>query len=226
VRKGLFSTTAIAGLAAALAGAPAPASATLQKIAATVTPAPATNSGGVDWTNFPVDISTFDQTTGHLKSVMVVQNLTANYSGLAVASSPTTVSLTVTTKLRIVGGPSVLDGNPALTITGGIPLLVGTTAEPFTISGVTTGNVTASDPASSDWESSGPGTTEIDLYSSETLPAIKGVGIDISPALSFSLGVTYSFTTSGIVKTPEPASALMVGAGVIALGAVRRRRRR
>jgi hypothetical protein len=48
-------------------------------------------------------------------------------------------------------------------------------------------------------------------------PPISGLSITPNPDLDFTIDITYTYST------PEPASALMVGAGLIALGAVRRR---
>lgn len=228
MRNALFSTTAIAGLTAALALAPGRADATVKHLIATVTPNPATTSG-LDWggAGQSVSISTFNTNLGNLQSVMVVENLSANYSGKAIASTATSVSFTVTTNLTITGGPAVLDGTPALTLTSGGPVMATPSSPTYSMASGMISKTPSFGP-SADWESTGAGTTTIALTSKTTPGATPlGTGIDVFPSLSFALGVTYTYTTSGTTSSvPEPASALMLGAGVLALGAARRRRKR
>jgi hypothetical protein len=227
MRNGLLSTTAATGLAASfgLLAAPAGANAGTQVLAPiTIT------TTGADFFSSPLTIPTFDSSKGHLQSVMVFEKLTANYRGTASLSSSgngsTTYSgaLRVKTALNISGKPGSITGSPVFSVAGSTSITVAPgSSTPYT----STGNTASNGPFKfttglSDWESAGPGSVTALVSSTTALnnsPPVGGLSITPNPDLTLVLDVTYTYST------PEPASALMVGAGLIALGAARRRRK-
>ena len=76
-----------------------------------------------------------------------------------------------------------------------------------------------------DWELPGGGTLIADLTTTTTSTAAPpNMSVNVTPTLTYDLTGVYNYTTtSGPV--PEPVSALMLGSGILALGAVRRRRK-
>lgn len=233
MRHSLLSTTAACAVVAAVGLGPSAEASPSLSVAATVTPNPATSTGG-DWIGQQVSVSTFDVPGGHLQSILVFENLTANYSGqvtLSSAAGSFSGTLHAETDLGITGGPSVLDGAPALSVTGsGYVFATPTTAGSFSSPGNSgsPGSMTYGDLA--DWESTvvGPNTTITLGSNSYVVTGVSGMIFDPLPTLAFTLNVTYNYTTgspTGATSAPEPASALMVGSGLLALGAARRRRK-
>ncbi len=228
MRNILLSTTAVTGLVLAFALAPTAAEAgTSHQIVLSI---PAATSSGVDWTSSPLSFAAFDSTAGTLQSVLVFQQLSVDFGGSvslgSSASSSFSGTLSAQTDLAITGGPSVLDGAPALTAIGsqGVALAPGDTTA-FSSPGAF--NSTGPSLYSSglgDWESIGPSTLMIVLNSvTQPTSAYPGVLFDPDPNMNFELQITYNYSTSGS-DVPEPASALLLGGGLLTLGTVRRRR--
>jgi hypothetical protein len=227
MRNGLFSTTAIAGLVATLAAAPKAAEAA-QFMSVTITNGGQVTSSGADISATGLFIPKFNPADGTLKSVLVVENLTGTYKGNAKASSVSaSVTATMSTGLKISGGPVVLDGNPALTLSAKAPVTATTAGTNFTTSSSPKARRTTYG-ASSAW--TGTGDFEITVGPSTTAVAStpsSGYDVNAVPSLTFDIAVGYTFTTPhSSSPAPEPTSLLMLGSGVIALGAAQRRRRR
>jgi hypothetical protein len=230
MRRLLFSTTAIAGLVALISLSPVSAAATPHVHNHTTVQNLSKTSAGLDFTGATLTFDKFDTSSGKLQSVMVVENLSGSFSGMATASSASTsATVSAADALNIAGGPSMLNGTPKLTLTGGQGLFVGTSPTPVSITTSPAGPAAPlGDSHLADWESSGPGKGMVTLNSFLSDSAIPGIGVNLLPTLTFSLGVTYNFltTTSSTAPVPEPVSALLLGTGVLALGGLRKRRKR
>jgi hypothetical protein len=235
MRNSLLSTTAAAGLAAAFAMLAAPTGATAGVQHESFGPVKITTSGG-QFLSTPLAIPTFNTNLGTLQSVLVVEHLHADYRGTANLSASGNHSLTfsgnlkLTTALAIAGKPGVLDGTPVFAVGGGefISVKPGSST-PYTSLNNTTAHgpfkytKSSSTTALGNWETVGPGsvTASISTLTAPTTNTPSGLTINpLSSNLTFTLKGTYTYTT------PEPASALMLGAGLIALGAARRRGKR
>ncbi|HVC63557.1 MAG TPA: VPLPA-CTERM sorting domain-containing protein [Acetobacteraceae bacterium] len=231
MRRILLSTTAIAGMVATLVVSPLPAAATPHiHRHTTATQSFSSTVAGLNWTGYTIALNEFDTTLGSLQSVLVTEQLTGSFKGSASASSAsTTATVTAATSLTVTGGPAALDGMPLLTLSGNKDLAVGLTPASLLIDAGSTGSPMSYDP-SVDWESVGPATTLIMLDSLTSAASPPGILVNVTPTLTFTLDVAYNYqtTTSDSAtpsRVPEPASALMLGAGLIALGAARRWRR-
>ena len=197
-----------------------------------------------------VYIPAFNSDLGTLESVLVFQNLTAKYGGTAQftnhqyftsSGSPTNpgyasalATVAAATNLSITGGPSILQGTGVLSVGGAennVEFSYNKTA-PFSFSGASrtpsTGYATYT-TGLGDWEIAGGGHL-IEILTSGTTPSLPG-GLIIAGATSPVTNLTYTIT--GVYKysthsdaVPEPTAGLMLGSGVLALGAVRRRRRK
>jgi hypothetical protein len=230
MRNSLLSTTTAAGLAAAFAMLAVPGGATAGTIHHEVLAPISVKTTGADFSSTALVIPTFDTTQGSLQSVLVFEKLTANYHGSASLSasgnhsSTYSGSVKVQTQLSIAGKPGVLTGSPVFSVSGSeFQSLQPGATHPYN----STGNTTGFGPfkytsALSEWETIGPGSVTASLSSqSGVSTAVAGLTTLAPPNLTAVFDITYTFATA----TPEPASALMVGAGLIGLGAVRRRRK-
>lgn len=247
MRRLLLSTTAIATVVAALVLAPTQVDAHAAVSKQQAFSASVVGYSGGDYFATILDIPSFNSTQAGLgpnglQSVMVFQHLKAKYGGTAhftnrtssaaggsitPGSSTTQATITVKTPLKITGGPSLLQGSAVLTVTASDGPITFTYNEPAAYS--------ASDTASlgpipyfdvADWELPGGGIIDPALYTTTTAQNPQlGLVPNIVPTLSYTLTGVYNYTTtSGPI--PEPVSALMLGSGVLALGAARRRRPR
>lgn len=224
MRKFLLGTTAFAAVAITAGGGLTSAHAATYTAHHTAT---ITVTGG-DFSSSPLALEKFDTNLGNLQSVLVVENLSAHYGGSASATTSTVASSgtpTVSTILNTALGPSALDGSPLLILSassymGGVSL---GDPQSFDATGSTNSGPMNVTSALSDWESAGGGVTSLALSSSTASTQPNGWSFVAQPTLTFTLDYTYSFTSS--TPTPEPASALMLGAGLLALGAAKRRRK-
>jgi hypothetical protein len=225
MRKFLLGTTAFAAVAITAGGGLTSAHAATYTAHHTAT---ITVTAG-DFSNNPLALEQFDTNLGNLQSVLVVENLSAHYGGSASATTSTVASSgtpTVSTILNTAMGPSALDGNPLLTLSastyvGGV--VFGGDPQIFDATGSAGSGPMSLTTGLSDWENAGGGITSVALSSATTTTQPNGWSFVAQPTLTFKLDYTYSFTSS--TPTPEPASALMLGAGLLALGAAKRRRK-
>jgi hypothetical protein len=241
MRNSLLSTTAAAGLAAAFAMLAAPTGARAGTIHHESFGPVSISTSGADFSSTPLSLPTFDTTLGNLQSVLVIENLHANYHGTASLSGSGNHSTTfsgfakVATALSIAGKPGVLNGSPVFSV-GGSDFI--TVAPGSSVAYTSLNNTTAFGPfkytktssttALGDWETVGPGSVTASISSVTNLTTNSPSGLTVNaglPTLALTVTGTYTYTTKG-VSTPEPASALMLGAGLIALGAARRRGKR
>ena len=230
-RRTLLNTTALVAVAATLSFAPISADAhavvSRSDVLATIT----VGASSTDWTNELLAIPAFDSTKGSLQSVLVFQQLTANYAGSAAYTSGTgsaTATLFAATPLSITNGPSTLNGPAVLTATASQPMsFAGTESSPFNQTDVETTGPFLLSGAIGDWARPGGGMLLADLTTISTSNAPEGLAFSPDPLLTYVLNVTYNYTTTAAdpVPAPEPASALMLGAGVIGLAAARGRRK-
>jgi hypothetical protein len=230
MRNSLLSTTTAAGLAAAFAMLAAPGGATAGTIHHQVLTPITVTTTGADFASTPLVIPTFDSTQGSLQSVLVFERLHANYHGSASLSasgnhsSTYSGSVKVQTQLSIAGKPGVLTGSPVFSVAGSeFESLTPGSSNAYN----STGNTTGYGPFKytsglNEWETIGPGSVTASLSSvTGVSTTVSGLTTLTPPDLTTVFDITYTYTTT----TPEPASALMVGAGLIGLGAVRRRRK-
>lgn len=223
MRKILLCTTTIAGIMAAVV-APTTANASSYSIPQVV----ATTSGG-DFNNYNLVFPRFNSNLGTLTSVLVTVDFSANYHGTAsVSSGSASGTMSAVTKLNIAGGPAVLDGTAVLQVSGsqGIALNTTTNTAPFNPAGATTNPQMTTYGPSADWESPGGTNTSITLDSATLANAPLGVSFNPTEDLTLTFDVTFDFTPNRETPAPEPASMLMLGAGVLALGVAHRRRRK
>jgi len=239
MRNSLLSTTAAAGLAAAFAMLAAPTGARAGTIHHESFGPVSISTSGADFSSTPLSIPTFNTALGNLQSVLVVENLHADYRGTASLSASGNHSTTfsgfakVATALSIAGKPSVLNGNPVFSV-GGSDFI--TVAPGSSVAYTSLNNTTAFGPfkytkassttALGDWETVGAGSVTASVSSVTHLTTNSPGGLAVNsglPSLVLNVHGTYTYTTT---NTPEPASALMLGAGLIALGAARRRGKR
>jgi hypothetical protein len=242
MRRLLLSTTAIATVVAALVLAPTQVDAHSAVSKQQAFSGSVVGYAGGDYFATELQIPAFNSNQGGLQSILVFQGLKANYGGTAhftnrtstaaggsitTGAATTQATLSMKTPLRITGGPSVLQGSAVLTVAADESGLVLTYNEPGPISAsnsVSKGPLDYVDVA--DWEVPGGGTLVADLESVTTaVNPEPGLVPNIVPTLAYTLTGVYNYTTtSGPI--PEPVSALMLGSGVLALGAARRRRSR
>jgi len=237
MRKILMSSTAVIGLLIGMSADPVDASAATISHHYVVTPDESSFNGQT------ISLDLFDSSLGTLQSVVVTETLTQNsvgrfayvYNFSLTSTSRTHVSATVTTKLSIAGGPSILNGTPALSVTetssqpatyqsrtNGSSLASYTFDNSFPDSGGTT-IATPTITVLSEWEEAGGGSDLLTL-SSEITDGMNGwdVAYDGSgPGVQYILDVQYNYAAA-----PEPASVLSMGAGLLGLAAFRRKRRR
>jgi hypothetical protein len=227
MRNSLLSTTAAAGLAAAFALAAAPRDAKANT--EVLTPIKITTTGA-DFSSTPLDIPSFNESLGSLQSVLVFEKLTANYKGavdLSAFGNNTNSyfgAVTFTTALNIAEHPSALNGTPVITTSGSSFVTVAPNSSATYNSPGNTGALGPNNYKSnlSDWETVGPGTIQALVSSTTSLVTnVQGLTAPPTPTLTFTIDVAYSYKAA-----PEPASALMLGAALIGLGTVRRRRKR
>jgi PEP-CTERM motif len=232
MRRTLLSTTALAGLVAAAAAVlgPLPAEAgTIHGHTSSVTSTQVATTGA-DFTGAVLDFPEFNSNSGNLDSVVVVENLAGKYQGSASITVGGARSTTVTaaTALTLSSGPSVLNGS-GLTFSSAGRFSIGTSSTPVSLPPANTAPSATYTSSLGDWENPGGGTGSVTIDSSTSATTPPSVGLSVVPTLTFSMDITYNYhtTTSGSSSpAPEPASGLMLGAGLIALGAKRRRRRK
>lgn len=235
MRNILLSSTAVAAILAAAPLASTPAFA--GQITHTYTGSTFGNGG------FTIPLALFDSSGGSLSSVIVVESLTSSFvsapgsaywkSGGSYTTanhktpSTTTFDPTATTSLTASGGPSSLDGAPILSVTAdnGRILFSAKTPQSFNAF-ATSGSVAMSTPDLAHFAASGGGISTLS-YSVLTVPtgdAAPGGKVSLtwpnnSPQVNYSLSVTYDYNAS------EPASILVLGAGLIGLAGIYRRNR-
>jgi hypothetical protein len=223
----LLCGVSAAALLGGLAGSAAAAQITVQ---ATPTPftGPANSSGSLTTS---MTLPEFNSSLGTLTSVLVVAQLTSSsaapHRGIyrwnsASSSSTTDAHPGVKSTATITGGPTQLNGAASVSVTvlGTPGTIDGSTDYFFIGSGSNSSNTTIS-PLTS-LESPGGGSLPLTLTVTETgMPSFltytwPGNG----PEITYQLSVTYDYSA------PEPASMMILGAGLVGLGAVRRRRRK
>jgi len=247
MRRLLLSTTAIATVVAALVLAPTKVDAHAAVSKQQAFSGSVVGYSGGDFFAVGLDIPAFNSTQAGLgpsglQSILVFQQLKGKYGGTAhftnrsstaaggsvtPGSATTLATVTVKTPLTIAGGPSVLNGSAVLTVTASDAGMAFTYNEPTTYSASDSdskGPLSYTDVA--DWELPGGGTIVAGLTSTTTAQNPQlGLVPDVVPTLTYALTGVYNYTTtSGPI--PEPVSAVMLGSGVLALGAARRRRPR
>lgn len=244
MRNFLLRTTAFAAVTAAsvLAAAPANAGYTHTETFKILSSAHGNQTDG-DFGVTNLSIPLFNTTQGKLQSVLVFEKLDASYQGAieAVTSmAPVTTKVSMTTDSFMQHGPSVLDGPAASNyLVQRLTLSEMTTVsnlsqghfESFARIGATTKNVydfqaSHSALAVADFEKLGGGFTTAQLHTLTTIKAPKGFKLeDTAAKLTGTITEVFNYTND-IPNIPEPASAFMVGSGVIALGMARRRRKK
>jgi len=237
MRKILMSSTAVIGLLIGMSADPVDAS------AATISHHYVVAPDGSSFNGQTLSLDLFDSSLGTLQSVVVTETLTQNsvgrgafvYNFSLTSDSRTQVSATVTTTLNIAGGPSILNGTPALSVTE-------TSSQPATYQSTTNGTglasytfdnsfpdhggTTTATPTItvlSEWEQAGGGADLLTL-SSDMTDGLNGWGVRFDgpgPAVQLIVDVQYKYAAA-----PEPASLLSMGAGLLGLAAFRRKRRR
>jgi PEP-CTERM motif len=248
MRKSLMGTTALAAVAFASLGVPAPAQAANScTIYATseVCSYTTSTSGGAGFNGQQIGVELFNTNLGNLQSVLIVENLSASFSGNAQAtngSAPTSGTMGFGSHLKVTGGPAALDGAPLVTISKsayipGVHTSAGThysVNDSFRVP-VTGQKTVTVGHGLHNWRHVGSATTAIKLssYGSKTsmtavstLNKPSGWDLTVNQQFTFTLDYTYNFTvpqSNPGGSVPEPASGLLLGAGLVALGAARRR---
>jgi hypothetical protein len=239
MRNLLLSGASVLALLTGLAGS---ASAATMSVYAAPNPKSVIGSISGAASNMTLDLPLFNSNLGTLNSVMVVSNLSASSAAKRGSYSWTSVTSSSTTTLHpqakstatITGGPSQLDGPASLSVTadglthhiagGGIQYL-------FTAAASNSKSTTVGSPAGA-WELAGGGIDFLTLNIATRAEVPNYINFDWpsgGPAFIYSLDVTYNYTPNvgtPPVATPEPASVLIIGAGLLGLGAARRRRAR
>ena len=235
MRNILLSSTAVTAILAAAPLASTPAFA--GQITHTYTGSTFGNGG------FTIPLALFDSSGGSLSSVIVVESLTSSFvpapgsaywksggshvTGTHLTPSTTTFDPKATTSLTASGGPSSLDGAPILSVTADNGPTLFSAQKPVSFNAfATSGSVAMSTPDLAHFAASGGGISTLS-YSVLTVPtgdAGPGGKVSLtwptnSPLVNYSLSVTYGYNAS------EPASILVLGAGLIGLAGIYRRKR-
>jgi hypothetical protein len=201
-----------------------------------------TSTQTVDWSfgtlsgTDPITFNGFDATLGTLTDVHItltsnatVNSTTFNEAGPTFVGSPTPVTATATTTVSGSGLLAAVSASSTVTTPG----FVGIDPSGFTVVGTVTGSDTAHQNLfnpPSDLSGFVGGADTVTLTIAEdgseggSVPGTVFTGNNGSA--SGSLSIYYSYTPNVVVSSPEPASLLLLGAGMLGLGILRGRRRR